>query len=120
VTFDQSQLGFLPQAIGLAVSGYGIVSLSAYDANDNLIATVAPTSIFTPPPPGGDIVFLPPSTAFFGAQYAGGIARFIISSNDAVFQADDLQYGRLVPEPASLCSVAVAACALCLRRKRVD
>ena len=105
--FDATQLGSLPQAVGIAVTGFGRVTLRAYDFNSNLVATVPLTNIFTAPP---GVDFPPPSTTFLGAEYAGGIALIVVNSTDPILQADDLQYGQLVPEPSSISLAVIGLC----------
>lgn len=113
--FDATELGFLPHAVGFAVSGFGTIGLSAYDAQGRLVAST------TAEPYLGyfdDLPIPPPPSSFIGATYTGGISRIAVGSNEVMFELDDFQYGQLVPEPASALLVASALLFITARRRR--
>jgi hypothetical protein len=87
----------------MALSGLGSFSLSAYDAQSQLVTTAAAELHFvddTKPLPGEIIAYPPTPAVFLGASHAKGIARIAIHSNALMFELDDFQYGQLVPEPS--------------------
>jgi hypothetical protein len=102
--FDATELGALPQAVGFAVSGFGSFVLLAYDSQNQLVESISAEFNFLDDLPilsGEFTLSPPPPNVFIGATHVEGIARIDLHSNQALFELDDFQYGRLVPEPVS-------------------
>jgi hypothetical protein len=132
LTFDQDELGFLPQAVGIVVDTSGFtVSLSAIDAQNQIIDSVTAHGLPMLGFPNQDNAFqwpaegdpeqpgqLPPDFSlpdpvpqgytFLGVTHPEGISRIAVSSSLS-FIVDEIQYGLLVPEPSTLSLVLVAA-----------
>lgn len=126
-TFDAGVLGALPTHVGIVWTDVGFVTdggqlgvsrveFEAFDAANRSLGT---TSVLGNGDAAGDTA----EDRFFGAVFAGGIARFVIRMpNSDDWEVDHLQYGYLpvqVPEPgtAALLAVGLAGLRLTARRR---
>jgi hypothetical protein len=110
-TFDINVLGELPTHVGLVwtdvgaligetpqnATGIGKVGFEAFDGMGISLGTIGPVEL-------GDGRFdgTTAEDRFFGVAYKQGISKFTISMNSQDWEVDHLQYGRAVPEPASV------------------
>jgi hypothetical protein len=125
-TFDAGVLGGLPTHagvvwtdVGFALAGDnfgGPVSAEAFDSANLSIGTIGPVFL------GGDgtVDGATAEDRFFGFSNVSGISRLVISmSNSTDWEVDHLQYGLLVPEPASVVLViGMLVGAVVWRRRR--
>ncbi len=109
IEFDANELGFLPTAVGLVLTdGAGSMSgLTVYDAIGN-VATYDTNDVLLDPLTTSD-------DRFIGIINPNGISRLrmsrtiITASGDFnTPRVDHLQYGLLVPEPATMLSLSIA------------
>ena len=117
IEFSATELGFLPQAVGIAVTSFGPVSLHALSMQTKISWRRCGQQRYFHRPPAS--ISLPLRQRFYGAESSSGIARFVVYSSDGVMQADDLQYGQLIPEPSSLALAIIAIC-FASRLQRAD
>jgi hypothetical protein len=119
--FEATELGYLPQAVGFVTSNAFPVTVSFYGANQTLAETMsapaAPLRDPIPPLSGlRNAVEFYQRDRFFGAIHHGGISRVEIAILAHAVFVDDFQYGRLIPEPASVFLAWVGVlCAFLLR-----
>lgn len=100
--------GFLPTHAGIVWTdvgqvnggtlGFGAATFSALDGMGNLIGVFGPNALGD-----GTISGATAEDRFFGVIHAAGISQITISvSNSTDWEADHLQFGRVVPEPSTL------------------
>lgn len=139
VKFDELELGFLPQAVGIAIDNLALYagatsSLVAFDSQNQPVATVtaigtSPLTIF-PTFSGSDgdepIIelppnitypdYVPPGYTFLGVSFPGGISRIFVGGNVAL--VSEIQYGLLAPEPSMMYLLFATAMSLAAVRYR--
>ena len=117
--------GDLPDLVGIVwtdvgsvdapgATGFGEVSVSAYDGDGQLIDTIGPTELGD-----GAVDDATDEDRFFGFRHDPGIARIAVSmptSND--FEVEHLQYAQAVPVPSALLLFAVAVAGVALLKRR--
>lgn len=123
-TFDASALGGLPTHVGMVWTDVGQTSFGAFgfapfvfeafDANNLSVAFIGPTTL-------GDGQFTGQTIEdrFFGAlNIPNGIARMRMTSLSSTdWEVDHIQYGRIIPAPASLPLLALGGLAASRRRR---
>ena len=123
--FDAAVLGELPTLAGIVwtdvgfvdapgSTGFGAVSVSAYDAGGAIIATIGPSELGD-----GAVAGQTAEDRFFGFRHDAGIASLAVSmpaSDD--FEVDHLQFGRVVPIPPAVVLFAAALLALLVGKRR--
>ena len=97
-TFDENVLGQYPTHAGIVwTDGQGKSSFEAFDSLGISLGTIGPVLIADSNVSGDT-----GEDNFFGVIYEGGISAIRISNETAGIEADHLQYGSIVPIPASL------------------
>jgi hypothetical protein len=118
-TFDQTVLGALPTAAGIAwTDGVRLIHFSAVDANGNSLGQINDNTCCDFNSGDGN----PANYRLFYVLDPVGIKSITISNDSGGIEVDHLQYGLLastaVPEPGSVLLVGSALCAICLRMRR--
>jgi hypothetical protein len=102
VSFQKDELGFLPQAVGIALDNASLASvfsvdLVAIDAENQVIETVSAPSFPVFGIPGAIVA---QGYTFLGITHPEGISRIVLGSS-SIFILREVQYGLLVPEPST-------------------
>lgn len=114
--FDMNILGSLPTHVGIAwTDGELNVHFTAFDQNGVSMGTIDDSSGHGFSQGDGD----PDNYRLFWADNPGGISSIHISNDGGGIEVDHLQYGLVVPAPASLAPALPALALMLARRRRV-
>jgi hypothetical protein len=109
--FDKTELGWLPQAVGFVISNAAPVTIEFYGPDITIVETL--TAPAAPLPENPDLTGLSDAmrtylrSRFFGAIHNEGISRVDITAAMRSTFIDDIQFGRLTPEPSTWVLVAL-------------
>jgi hypothetical protein len=119
--FDKTELNWLPQSVGFVTSNAGSVTIDFYGPDNTIVETLSAPA--TPLPEHPDLTGLADAMRthlrprFFGAIHIPGISRVDITAAMRSTFIDDIQYGRLTPEPPASALVALAVAIRLVRRR---
>jgi len=109
--FDAGVLGALPTHVGIVWTdvgftdgplGIGSLTFEAFDENGDPLDGIGPVVLGD-----GLVAGQTAEDRFFGAIHAGGISRIVLAMDSTDWEVDHLQFGRAVPEPATLTLVGI-------------
>jgi hypothetical protein len=117
-TFNAAVLGTLPTHVGIVWTDGGDLLPTRFEAFD-----AGGVSLGSLTGNHSDASFLGTTAEdrFYGVQNQGGVSRIFISNTAGGIEVDHLQYGQIVPEPASLTlmGIGVVAVVYSFRRRRM-